>query len=751
MRPATLRYLQRVGLGLCVVVLALGVAAGAWKPDFIDRFDAILYDARLRATMPGTLDERVVIVDIDEASLAEYGRWPWSRHHLARLIDVLFDEQGIALLGFDVVFAEPDDSSGLGQLQVLAQGDMKDDPVFQRHWARWQQTLDYDRQFARAIENRPVILGYYLTSDRQGHRSGKLPAPVIDPRLTGDPPFHATTWSGYGSNIPLLTSAAPQAGFFNPIVDVDGMVRSVPLLARHEDRYYESLTLAMYRALLGLPTVRPGFPADVPFSTAHPYLSHVLLDQDGAQIAIPVDHRAAVLVPYRGRGGPDGGSFTYVSAADVLARRLPPRSLEGAIVLVGTTAPGLLDLRATPVGEVYPGVEVHANLLAGLLDGQMPVRPDYAMGFDAVTIALSGLLLSLVLPALGAWRSILLTLGTLAAVTGLNIWLYSAANLALPLATVLLTGLVIFSLNILYGYFVESRSKRELAQLFGSYVPPELVEEMVKEPERYSMQAQEKELTVMFSDMRGFTSLSETMEPQALQRLLNEVFTQLSRCIREHQGTIDKFMGDCVMAFWGAPVDTPAHARRAVETALAMRATIKAINARHQEQDLPTIGMGIGLHTGLMCVGDMGSDLRRSYTVIGDAVNLGSRLEGLGKLYGVDIVVSAATRHAAGDGYVWQELDKVRVKGKDEAVVIYTLWGRTGDAEHHTASALAHWTAFLRAYRARQWATAREHLDAYATAGGLPQLCAWYAQRLADWATTPPAADWDGSTRLDSK
>jgi adenylate cyclase len=269
-------------------------------------------------------------------------------------------------------------------------------------------------------------------------------------------------------------------------------------------------------------------------------------------------------VPFRGNGGVAGGSFRYISAADVLAKRLEPGSLKDRIVLLGTTAPGLLDLRVTPVGETYPGVETHANVISGLLDGKTFVKPDYAMGFEVVVLTLAGLLLAITLPLLSAPKAVAASVTVIAALVGLNFWLYLSHGLVLPLASALVMALTAFALNMSYGYFVESRSKRELAQLFGTYVPPELVDEMVKDPDSYSMKAANKELTVMFCDMRGFTKMSEQMEPTQLQGLLNDVFSRLTDLIRANRGTIDKYMGDCVMAFWGAPVDTPNHAHLAV-------------------------------------------------------------------------------------------------------------------------------------------------------------------------------------------
>ncbi|WP_457306362.1 CHASE2 domain-containing protein, partial [Polaromonas sp. P5_E6] len=643
------RHWPRIAVTLIPLVFALMHASGVARIGVLQRLDDIIYDARLRATMPHTLDERIVIVDIDEKSLAEVGRWPWGRNRLAELVEELQDRQKTALLGFDVVFAEADESSGLKRLKQLAQAELKDQPGFSEKLSQLQTSLDYDAVFAKAIEKRPVVMGYYFTSDRDGRVNGVLPPPVMGSDALGGRPIKFTSWNGYGANIELLAKAAPLGGFFNSITEGDGVVRSIPLLAEFKGQYYESLALAMFRMLAGLPKVEPGFPQEKFLTRNYQGLESILLKQGNKTLAIPVDDRVATLVPFRGNGGANGGSFRYISAADVLAKRLAPGTLKDKIILVGTTAPGLLDLRVTPVGETYPGVETHANVISGFLDGKVFVKPDYAIGFEVVILLFSGLTLAFALPLLSASRAVLVSLAVIAAIAGLNFWLYSGYGLVLPLASALVMALTAFALNMSYGYFVESRSKRELAHLFGTYVPPELVDEMVKDPDSYSMKATTKELTVMFCDMRGFTKMSESMEPTQLQALLNSVFSRLTDLIRSNRGTIDKYMGDCVMAFWGAPVDTPDHAGLAVKTALEMSNAVKKINEEHKIKGLPEIGIGIGVNTGTMCVGDMGSDIRRSYTVIGDSVNLGSRLEGLSKTYGVDIVVSESTRKQAND------------------------------------------------------------------------------------------------------
>jgi adenylate cyclase len=716
----------------------------------MQRLDDVIYDARLRATAPRTLDDRIVIIDIDEKSLAEIGRWPWGRNKLGQLVEELFNQQKVALLGFDVVFAEPDESSGLARLTELAQTQFKDQAGFAERLRQLKPELDFDGVFARALDKKAVVLGYYLSSERDARTSGSLPTPAIETQALQGRTLRATSWTGYGSNIESLANAAPVAGFFNSITDSDGVVRSLPLIAEYKGQYYESLALAMFRSLAGFPTVVPGFSQERFLSRSYQGLDRILLKQGEKTLAIPVDERVATLVPFRGKGGVSGGSFKYVSASDVLAKRLPAGSLKDKIILIGTTAPGLLDLRVTPVGEIYPGVETHANLISGLLDGKVLLKPDYALGYEVVTITIAGLILALGLPIVRALVAVGLSLAVVAVLISINFWLYLYYGLVLPLASGLLMALTAFALNMSYGYFVESRSKRELANLFGTYVPPELVDEMVKDPDSYSMKASNRELTVMFCDMRGFTKMSESMQPTQLQELLNSVFSRLTGLIRSNKGTIDKYMGDCVMAFWGAPVETTEHAHLAVKSAMEMANAMRDINLEHRTKGLPEIGIGIGLNTGEMCVGDMGSNIRRSYTVIGDAVNLGSRLEGLSKTYGLDMVVSESTKKLAPE-FAWQELDRVRVKGKERAVAIFWPVVPIQRLNEDVSAELKVWAGFLKAYRSQNWDQADVYLLNLTRMNPKKYLYQLYAERVASMRLMPFDPSWDGATTFETK
>ena len=645
----------RIAVSLLPMLFGLGHATGLLRISAVQSLENIVYDTKLRLTMPKTLDSRIIIVDIDEKSLAEVGRWPWHRQKLAALTQELLQNQGVSAIGFDLVFAEGDDMR------------------------------EADTQFAQSFLQKNVVLGYYFTSDREARTSGVLPKPVIQQINLSGRKIRATVWDGFGSNIATLAEAAPLAGFFNAIADDDGVVRSTPLLASFKGDYYESMALAVYRAATGYPSVGPGsLPNSVDSVGGILSMDSIKLtktdisDPTKTQMqTIKVDDRAAVLVPYRGLGGALGGSFQYISAADILAKRLASEQLRGKIILVGTSAPGLQDLRITPVGQTYPGVETHANVISSMLDGKSIYKPDYALGVEVALLILVGLALAFVLPALTATSALGFSVSMLLVPTALNLFLFSEYGMVFPLATLLLLSFMAYMLNMSYGYFVESRAKRELTQLFGSYVPPQLVDEMVRDPSNHTMKAINKDLTVMFCDLRGFTQLAENMEPIQLQHLLNEVFSRITQVIVGHRGTIDKYMGDCVMAFWGAPVSMPNHAELAVLAALDITQVLVQINAERRTKGLIEVKLGIGINSGMMCVGDMGSFMRRSYTVVGDAVNIASRIEGLTKNYAVDLLAGNSTKLCT-PLFDWLLVDTVRLAGKTESLALFTLKATSG-------------------------------------------------------------------------
>ena len=719
----------RLALGALIVGLFTLHAARVWTIPGVEIVERNLYDARMRWTMPGGVDDRVVILDIDEKSLAEYGRWPWNRARMARITQTLFDQYGIAALGFDVVWAEPETQQWQSLLSDAGASKLAPELLSQ---------IDTDRAFANSLGGRMAALGYYFSNEPDAPSKNVLPQPVLNTQELPTNASAAPNWRGYTGNIRELMDSGITAGHTNSLRDPDGIIRRVPLLIRHGEGYYESLSLAIMRQLFGGEPVKPVIVSSGAYNRVEAL-------QVGP-LRLPVDGEIAALVSFRG----PSHSFRYISLGDVLAGRVPVEDLMGKIVLIGTSAPGLGDNRATATDEIMPGVEVHANMIAAMLDQHIREQPDYVTGLEVAQVAGLGLLAVLIMsfasPALG------LTIYALS--SGLAIWLNLAAwnqsNLVLPLAAVLLMLLAVYTFFSVWGFFVEGRAKRQLGNMFGQYVPPRLVAEMSKDPGNYSMESRDAELTVLFSDLRGFTAISEQLTARQLAAYINEYLSRMSAVIAAHNGTLDKFIGDAIMAFWGAPVDDPQAAANATRAALEMQAEADRLSAEFVAAGLPEFKIGIGLNSGPMRVGDMGSKLRRAYTVMGDAVNLGSRLEGITKNYGVGIIIGETTRAMLPE-FTCRLLDRVRVKGKEQAVEIFEPIGETSSVPEAKRQEVACWNAMMQAYFAQAWDDAEKLLE-QARSQGTPEQCASiYAERIAYWRINPPTADWDGVTTFTTK
>jgi adenylate cyclase len=742
------QHLVRIVIGLAITVFFIGHAARIYEVGFINQLDNIIYDARLKMTMPGKGDPRIVILDIDEKSLGEVGRWPWSRNVMARLMDQLFDKYGVALVGFDVVWAERDTSSGMDVLESLAQKELKDSGAFQSAYQQLRATLDYDGMFAASIKNRPVVLGYYFNSDEKSAKKNSLPDPILPKGTFAGRSISFPRWNGHTGNLPIYLKNAAAAGHFNPLVDVDGVSRRVPIVLEYEGAYYEPLSLAMLRTLIKIergafPEVEPVFPPDQMLTRKYGGMEWVKV----GPFSIPVDSQAAVLIPFQG----PKGAFNYVSIADILGDRVKPEQMKGKIAIVGTTAPGLLDHRSTPVDGVYPGVEIHANLIAGMLAHNLKQYPAYMLGAEVLLLLFGGVVFSFLIPVLSAlWATMVAATG-LMLIVGFNFALWSKADTVLPLAASILMTAFIYTMNMAYGYFVESRSKRKFTELFGQYVPPELVDRMASDPEKYTMVPKAAELTILFSDVRGFTSISEALKPEELREYINEYLTVMSGIIRsKYNGTLDKYIGDAIMAFWGAPVEDAQHARNGLLAGMAMQKECKVLNEKFSARGWPALKIGVGLNSGNVRVGDMGSKVRRAYTAMGDAVNVASRLEGRTKHYGVGILVGQATRNAVKD-MVFREVDRIKVKGKDEAITIYEPVGHESEVDKQTQDELRLWNQTLRAYRSRQWDQVEVNLINLQRMAPDRGLYALYGENVARFRRTPPPPGWDGTTVFDEK
>ena len=739
-------------MGLAIVLMFLLDAAQKYptadgRLPFMARLDNILYDTRLNLAMPRGVDRSIVILDIDEKSLGEVGHWPWSRALMAELIGKLFDRYGVEVLGFDIVWAERDTSSGIDTLDALAQKDLKQASAFQEAYKSLRPGLDNDELFAKAMSGRPVVLGYYFSNEERAARVNAIPDPVLPRGAFAGRNVRITTWSGYTGNLAPYQKSAAGAGHFNPVIDDDGVTRRVPLLVEFDGAYYEALSLAVVRTFLArhdngrLPMVEAGYPQGSASAEAAPEWLKV------GPLRVPVDDWAAALIPYRG----NRHSFPYIPLADVVKDRVDPAALKGKIVLVGASAHGLYDLRSTPVGSVFPGVEIHANLVSGMLGGTIKEKPAFMAYFELVLLLAGGVTLAILIPLLSALWATAATAAGIALIALFNLAVWTRGDMALPLAASVAMTALLYVMNMAYGYFVESRSKRQFTELFGQYVPPELVDRMAADPAKYDMEPKSAELTILFADVRGFTGISEALKPDELREYINEYLTDMSTIIRSrYRGTLDKYIGDAVMAFWGAPVEDPQHARNAVLAALDMQKDCEVLNAKFAARGWPALKIGIGINTGTARVGDMGSRVRRAYTAMGDAVNVASRVEGRTKTYAVGVLAGEATRERVAD-VVFREVDRIKVMGKDEAVTVYEPLGLASGLDESVRRELEVWNSTLRAYRSRQWDDAETGLGSLARMNPTCGLYRVYAAIVAEKRRNPPPPEWDGVTAFDEK
>jgi adenylate cyclase len=728
------RYLARAALGLLTTLGVLGHVTGQYNIPYVDQVEKLLYDTRVRLSAPGGVDDRIVIVAIDEDSLERLGHWPFTREKFAVLMNNLF-AYGAAVVAFDVLFAERDEGADIEILRQL--GAEAGDEAFMQRLDEFEPQIDRDRLFAEALQYGPTILGYYFdTNPETAFITGELPYPAFELHESVMESVFLPRGAGFSSNLPALMASAYSAGFIsNPLIDRDGVVRRTPLLHEYNLSVYESLSLATAATYLNDITL-PIFVDASSWMGDYPPL-------EGLELAgrpIPIDPQGAVLVPYRG----PRGSFPYVSFADVVQAKIEdPSKLEGRIALIGATAPGMEDLRTTPFGSIYPGVEVHANVIAGLLDSNFRWEPAYTAAAEMITVFLFGVLSALLLPVLAPVLSSLVLLTLAAAALGVNYYMWEVELHVLPLAMTLYTLFAIYTINMLFGYLFEARSRSHMDSLFGQYVPPDLVKAMSRDPEHYSLASEKRELSVLFTDIRGFTSISEGLDADELSQLMDEYLTPMTRIVHETEGTIDKYIGDAVMAFWGAPIYHPHHADLAVTAGLRMLSALDDLNIDFAKKGWPEVRIGVGVNTGLMSVGNMGSRFRRAYTVLGDAVNLGSRLEGITKIYGVSFIVSETTAHSAGR-FHYRELDRVRVKGKAEPVTIYEPLGVEEELTEEALERGRSFQHFLFLYRSQSWDQAEEMLKRLQKGEPDSHLYELYAERIEHFREEPPESEWDG-------
>ena len=695
----------------------------------VERLDHIGYDIQLRSWILTQADEPlgpVAIIDIDDRSLKVEGRWPWQRSHLANLVSAL-ETQGAAVIVFDILFSENEKNIAERLLETLQTTNLLTATVK----ATLQKSIplfNEDATFSKALANYNTVLalGFLPKSQTQNI----LPPPLIQLAKTENAQLAIIDAAGYISNIPILQAAAKVGGFINIYADNDGIIRHAPLIINYKNGIYPSLALQAVLSFLG---------EHISLVTPH-YGNTIKLEgvKHGSKV-IPTDEAGQVLIPFIGKSY----TFPYYSATDVLHGNIPKDALAGKILFVGTSATGLGDLNATAVQNPFPGVEIQATIANGILQDNFSESPEWTYGATIVLTVLFGLIATFIFPYLGPRLLALIVITLPIGLLFLNNWIWRETGLILSFLVPVLLTLTIAVFNIIFGYLFETRKREHLKEMFGQYVPEKHIDEMLKTKGSYALHGEDREMTVLFADIRNFTTISENMSASDLVEMLNTFFTPMTEIIFTHRGTIDKYVGDLIMAFWGAPLKDKHHPRHAIESALEMQTKVKLLHPTLSEKKWPALQIGIGINSGVMSVGDMGSIYRRNYTVLGDQVNLASRIEGLTKYYGVDILVTESTQHDQSK-FIFRKLDKVRVKGKFAGIAIYEVICKLTDATPELKNDLATYHAALDFYFEQKWDTAYDLFSALAKEHPEVKLYKIYLERIEEFKRNPPFADWDG-------
>jgi adenylate cyclase len=726
-------YARLIGLALLVGFAALRIADPAPIEELrVRTFDTFqVIEARVKTARP------VTIVDIDEKSLGKLGQWPWPRTNIADMVTNL-TRLGAVVIAFDIVFAEADRLNPDAAAKTMRYLD-------EQTRSKLRELPSNDQIFADAMRRSRVVLGETGLAQVAGKFDETLPVTGFA-MLGEDPQPFLFDFPGLLRNVHVLEEAAAGRGLFTIKVERDGIVRRVPMMMRAQGATMPSLSFEILRVATGTPTII------------------IKSDRAGLKsvgvrgLEIPTDRNGQLWVHFA-RHDPS----IYVSAADVIDGSVAQEKIAGKLVLIGTSAVGLNDIKTTPVSPAIPGVEIHAQVLEAALTKQILSQPPYGPLLEFGAALLLGILVIVFAPKFGPIT--LVAVGALLAtlLLGASWYFYTQHLLLIDFTYPLLSTTAIY-LTLIFASFVrEQAQRRQIRSAFSQYLSPALVEQLAQSPEKLVLGGEEREMTIMFSDVRGFTTISESYkhDPQGLTALMNRFLTPLTNAILARKGTIDKYMGDAIMAFWNAPIDDKEHQLNACEAALDMLERIDGLNkereieAQNGGHAYIPINVGVGLNTGTCVVGNMGSNLRFDYSVLGDSVNLASRLEGQSKEYGFPIIVGSKTALAVKDKFAILELDFIMVKGKKEPEVIYAIAGREETAQSGRFQRLRNLTIeMLACYRSRDWEGALAAIERGRTtdeAHSLELLYDLYEARLHSYRENPPPEDWNGAFALLTK
>lgn len=747
-----LKKLLRINAAtICIATTLLGMAAYFVGVPFCDLMELKTVDLRFLSRGPVDPGPEVLLAVIDEKSLEEQGKWTWPRSKFAELVRTL-SENGARVIAFDVGFLEPDRNSALGTVNnfenVIKGLGIKNEKL-DSYLKKAKYDADNDLVLAEAIKksSAKVVLGYFFQMSTQGleHLDENTVKEQIQNsrasrysliRYTSDQAQRVPLQEAFmpESNIPVIARATRYSGYFNMFPDRDGSVRWVPLVIRCQKHLYAPLSVQALRAYTGrAPTV-------------------VIADYGVQEIQIgklpmPTNEFGRLMVNYRG----NARTFPHLSVTDILNQRIPPETFKDKIVLVGATATGIYDMRVTPFSSVFPGLEIHANIIDNVLHQDFLQAPNWAAIFDLGAIVLIGLILGLLLPRIRALSGVSVTIALLVSYIAVCQYLFvhlrTWLNIVYPSTVLVLTYVSI----TVYKYLAEERQKKFIKDAFSTYLAPSVVGQLIKSPEKLVLGGEERVITAYFSDVQGFTSISEKLTPEQLVELLNEFLTEMTDIILGYEGTLDKFEGDAIIAFFGAPNTLEDHAARACKASLDMQKRLVGLRAKCKAENRPELKMRIGLSSGSAVVGNMGSKNRMDYTMMGDTVNTASRLEGVNKVYGSYMMISQSTYAAAKDQIFARELDAINVVGKGAPVVVYQLLGYPEEIDDKQRSVVDKYVEGLHAYRKHNWNKAISYFSAALSIDPHDSPSQTMLERCKDYKLTPPGEDWDGSFTMTAR
>ncbi len=709
-RPTGLKLTSIITFSM--VALYLWNFIGMGQGSFIELLDKKVVDFILLARGTQPTSGKIAIAVIDTKSVDQYGRWPWGRDLMAKLLHELTHYYGAKVIGYDVVFSEPDpnDQTTKKVLDIYHRQAMKlthQPDKLKEVRQELAQKLSLDRQFAKELNDTNRVVGgyfFFYNKDNIQHLSAREvqsnDARVERNQIThlkghqflADLPLFEA--KGVETNTDTLTTSNSLYGYFNVFPDFeDGTVRRVHLVTRYKGGYYPSLDLQVVRR-----------------HDTNRGLS-LIANQGGIEAVkigkriIPTASDGSIMINYRG----PAMTFPHYSVVDIIQRRVKKSALQNKIVLLGATEIGVMDLRTTPVGVAYPGVEVHANVIDNILQGDYFLVTDTSRMLSLVLILFIGLLTGWLVPKLRALSGAIFILSTLAVFWAANLYSLLYNQRWVSFVYLSLTLVLSWLAVTLLKYFGEEKDKRFIKSAFSQYLSPDVIDSLVENPALLKLGGEQREMTCIFSDIQGFSTISEGSSPEELVELLNEYLTEMTQIIQRHGGTVDKFEGDAIIAFFGAPLQQPDHALQACRAVIEMQVKGAEMRAQQQTRGKHELHTRIGVNTGLMVVGNMGSAQRMDYTIMGDAVNLAARLEGVNKEYKTYSMISQHTRQAIGEALEVRELDAIRVVGKSEPVRIFELLGKRGEVAEETLQAHRYYLKGLRLYRKKKFAEAKKY------------------------------------------